>query len=155
VTTPHESKPGDQDHQRDGGAGDGPQPIALRASDAERHATITVLQDATARGLLTHEEGGERMAAAWAARLRDDLPTLTADLPPAPVASVVAPGWRQVISLTLLQARASAGDLTTGGWRTRQSWAVLAALLVLVLLGGFGILHEFTGGPAGGLTHRH
>ena len=34
---------------------------------------------------LTHEEGGERMTAAWAARFREDLPVLTADLPPATI----------------------------------------------------------------------
>ena len=63
------------------------EPPSMRASDADRHATVHVLQDAVARGLLTTDEGGERMAVAYAARHLDDLPPLTADLPPAPGAT--------------------------------------------------------------------
>ena len=40
---------------------------ALRASDADRQATVTRLQDAVARGQLTHDEGSERMALAYGA----------------------------------------------------------------------------------------
>ena len=56
----------------------------MRASDADRHATVQVLQDAMARGLLTPDEAGERMAAAFAAVHRADLEPMTADLPPRP-----------------------------------------------------------------------
>jgi hypothetical protein len=61
----------------------------LRASDAERLATVELLEDAVARGLLTPEEGSDRMATAFAARHRDELPAVTADLP---VVSLVAHG---------------------------------------------------------------
>jgi hypothetical protein len=37
----------------------------LRASDADRHVTVARLQEAVALGLLSHEEGSERMAAAY------------------------------------------------------------------------------------------
>ena len=40
----------------------------VRASDADRAATARTLQDAVGRGLLTYEEGSDRMAAAYAAR---------------------------------------------------------------------------------------
>ena len=42
-------------------ADDAPPP--LRASDADRAETVRALQDAVARGLLTHDEGSERMSA--------------------------------------------------------------------------------------------
>src|SRR5436190_1734999 len=74
-------------------------PGRLRTSDAERSAVVDVLQDAVAHGLLTHDEGGERMASALAAKFRDELPPLTADLPPAPAPGPAAPtaaGWRQL-----------------------------------------------------------
>src|SRR4051794_18532820 len=37
----------------------------IRASDADRSVTVDLLQGAVARGLLTHEEGGERIANAF------------------------------------------------------------------------------------------
>src|SRR4051812_30495191 len=64
----------------------------MRASDDDRAATVRMLQDAVARGLLTTDEGGERMALAFAFVRLTDLGPLTADLPPAPIA-VTAPGW--------------------------------------------------------------
>jgi hypothetical protein len=72
-----------------------PGPPPVRASDDDRAATVRVLQDAVARGLLTAEEGGERMAAAFAAVHLRDLPPLTADLRPAATAAPArtAPGW--------------------------------------------------------------
>jgi hypothetical protein len=131
--------------------------VRLRASDDDRHAVVRVLQDATARGLLTHEEGGERMAAAWAARYRDDLPPLTADLPaavPAVSAAAPAPGWRHLVLLALAQLRTTAGGLAAGGWRTRQGVVLLAALLVVGLLVGLAGVQELLAGP-GGFPHRH
>jgi Domain of unknown function (DUF1707) len=47
-----------------------PTPTRLRASDADRQQTVHELQDAAVRGLLTPDEAGERMAAAYADGLR-------------------------------------------------------------------------------------
>src|SRR4051794_37120811 len=74
-----------------------------RASDADREAVVRTLHDAVTRGLLTLQEGDERMAAAYAARFLDDLPSLTADLPPAAPSAPVAPGWRALVLLAWLQ----------------------------------------------------
>jgi hypothetical protein len=134
----------------------------LRASDADRHATVHLLQDAVARGLLTTDEGGERMAAAYAARNLDDLPLLTADLPPAPAPAQasIAPGWRPLAAQAWTQTRASVSALTAGGWRSTRTLAVLAAfivaLLVLIALGAAG-LDLLAGGPDGhgGVAARH
>jgi hypothetical protein len=53
----------------------------VRASDAEREATIALLRDAAAEGRLTFEELADRIEAASAAVMRSDLSPLTADLP--------------------------------------------------------------------------
>jgi hypothetical protein len=97
------------------------------------------------------------MAAAWAARYRDDLPPLTADLPaavPAVSAAAPAPGWRHLVLLALAQLRTTAGGLAAGGWRTRQGVVLLAALLVVGLLVGLAGVQELLAGP-GGFPHRH
>ena len=57
-----------------------PQP-AVRASDAEREATVTRLQTAMAEGRITVDEFGERAQAAYAATTTDELGPLLADLP--------------------------------------------------------------------------
>ncbi len=53
----------------------------VRASDAERDQVAQILQTAAADGRLSPEEAGERLAAAAAARFRDELVDLIADLP--------------------------------------------------------------------------
>lgn len=131
-----------------------PGPPPMRASDADRHATVHVLQDAVARGLLTPDEGSERMAAAYASRHLGDLPPLTADLPPAsaPAPAAVASGWRPLATQTWIQMRASASTLASGGWHSPRTLAVVAAVLValvLVVLLGAGALDVLMGGPHG------
>jgi hypothetical protein len=106
-----------------------------RASDADREAVVRTLHDAVTRGLLSLEEGDQRMIAAYAARFVDDLPQLTADLPPAPVPAPVAPGWRALAMLAFLQLRTAVAGLS---WRTvrsrpRVAFALLLLLGVLVL----------------------
>jgi hypothetical protein len=100
----------------------------LRASDADRLAAARVVQDGIARGCLGHEEGGERLAAVWASRWRDELPALTADLPPAPPARPPARA----------AAPAASGDvLPPGRWTPRELRERAAGFLVpnLVCLG--------------------
>lgn len=53
----------------------------LRASDAERERTATLLRDHAAAGRLTTEELGERLDAAYAARTVGELAALAHDLP--------------------------------------------------------------------------
>jgi hypothetical protein len=53
----------------------------VRASDAERDATIERLRTAAAEGRLSLEELTDRVAAASAAEMRSDLVPLTSDLP--------------------------------------------------------------------------
>jgi hypothetical protein len=58
-----------------------PSPV-VRASDAEREATVTRLQRAVAEGRIDLSEFGERVEAAYAATTHDELAALVADLPP-------------------------------------------------------------------------
>jgi Domain of unknown function (DUF1707) len=116
--------------------GTGSQPGSrLRASDADRTATVDLLQDAVARGLLTHDEGGERMAAALAARFRDELPPLTADLPPAPAPAPAGPtarGWGVLGSTLVAQVRHDLRAAAAAGPRSRRFWATALAAVLLV-----------------------
>ena len=55
----------------------------IRASDTEREEVAKLLQTAAGEGRLTPEEAGDRLAQASAARFRDELERLVADLPAA------------------------------------------------------------------------
>jgi hypothetical protein len=128
----------------------------LRASDAERRETVEALQHAMARGLLTHEEGDERMAAAFAARFRDELPALTADLPPVAAdtpASTPPVGWRALFMALVSLVRAEIAATAAAGFRSRRF--LVTALVVLIVLGGLGLVagHGFFDGDHGGFVH--
>ncbi|RBY83707.1 hypothetical protein DQ238_01080 [Geodermatophilus sp. TF02-6] len=134
---------------------DGP---PLRASDADRYATVAVVQDAVARGLLTPDEGSQRMAAAYAAVHLRDLGPLTEDLPPAPAAST-PPGWRSLGTMAVEQLRSSVSGPAPGRLRpARIAVAVALAVLLLVLVGHLAAQLLFDGphldgwhGPGPGL----
>jgi Domain of unknown function (DUF1707)/2TM domain len=57
---------------------------AVRASDAEREATVALLREHGAAGRLGVDELEQRVGAAYEARTRGDLAALVADLPSAP-----------------------------------------------------------------------
>ena len=119
-----------------------PTPVRMRASDADRHAAVQVLQDAITRGLLTPAEGSERMAAAFAAVHRVDLEPLTVDLPPAPGAM----GPSRPAGDLCEQLRSS---LRSGAGRSRAAQVAAAVvLLVLLLTLGTAVMHLLLdGGP--------
>lgn len=127
----------------------------VRASDDDRAATVRALQDAVVRGLLTPDEGSERMAAAFAAVHLRDLAPLTADLPAPPVpARPAAPGWRPLGLMAWEQLRVTVAD-ARGNRPATLRLALAAALVVLVLLafGSFVLETLFDGGPDG--WHGH
>ena len=64
-----------------GTTGDGEPAGGIRASDAERDATVERLSAATGDGRLTLEEFSQRMEQATSARTRAELDRLVADLP--------------------------------------------------------------------------
>jgi uncharacterized protein DUF1707 len=120
-------------------------PPPARASDAEREDTVRTLHDAVGRGLLTLGEGDERVAAAYAARFRDDLPRLTADLPPGPLPAPVAPGWRALLLLVWLQVRSSVTreSLRRAVQSPRRLALAAVALVAVLSLAGFATADSF------------
>ena len=123
----------------------------MRASDADRLATVEQLQAAVARGLLTPDEGSERMADAFAAVHLTDLDPLTEDLPPAPPERT-APGWRSLGVLAVEQVRTSLTTAATGRLNAaRVAVVLLVASLFLVLVGALsGVALSDSGGGGGG-----
>ena len=106
----------------------------LRASDADRVAAVGRLQEAVGRGLLTLDEGDERMAAAFAARYVDELAPLWADLPsPAPAPSATM-GWRKLGQEVLAQLRYELQTTAASGVRSRRFAVSAIAVLIFVAL---------------------
>ncbi|MPZ26879.1 MAG: DUF1707 domain-containing protein [Micromonosporaceae bacterium] len=79
----------------------------VRASDAEREEVATLLRTAMSEGRLTLDEGEQRLAAVYATTYRDQLPELTADLPPAEAPPADRPGRGQ---------RSGWGSRPRSGW---------------------------------------
>jgi hypothetical protein len=107
-----------------------------RASDAEREAVVARLRDAAAEGRLTVEELAERIEAAYAARTRDELEALTADLPaPAPGASPAAAAPGMPVSSAGSPGPSLVLGILGGGDR-RGRWRVPERMTVVNVLGG-------------------
>lgn len=111
---------------------------AVRASDSEREATVSRLHQALGAGYLDLDETDERVAAAYAARHRDELHALLTDLPPAHATRSGAPTWAELWAsavwrarVTILGAEASTEAPTTEQTRTA---VIVAALVVLWLV---------------------
>jgi hypothetical protein len=92
----------------------------VRASDAERERTVSVLRDATAEGRLTLEEFSQRVEKAYAAKTHDELEPLTHDLP-ATASEVPAPSRRtRGFTVSIF-----GGSDRKGRWRVaRRHWVV-------------------------------
>lgn len=101
--------------------------VSIRASDAEREQVTGILQRAVAEGRLTPEEGGERLAAADAARFRSELATLIRDLPA--IVETVRPAPRRVTWIGM------AARLARG--------VVLGVLFAALLFWGIGLFLPF------------
>jgi Domain of unknown function (DUF1707) len=121
----------------------------MRASDADRLATVKQLQDAMARGLLAPDEGSERMGDAFAAVHLTDLDPLTEDLPPAPPPHA-APGWRSLGTLAVEQVRASLTSATGRLSAARVAVVLVVASLFLLLVGTLSGMAMSDGGGGGG-----
>jgi hypothetical protein len=113
------------------GAGDQPDNGApadgIRASDAERDATVERLSQATGDGRLTLEEFSQRMGKATTATTRAELDRLVSDLPveAAPASTTVA-----------VQSAPSYHIRPIGGLRVYGPWRMDQHVVVLSLVGG-------------------
>jgi Domain of unknown function (DUF1707) len=101
----------------------------IRASDADRERTVTVLRSSSANGQLTVDELDERVEAAYAAKTRGELERLVEDLGetrhrPADVPVVPGDdGTRWVVSIM-------------GGSDRRGRWRIGRTLSVVNVMGG-------------------
>jgi len=115
---------------------------ALRASDADREETVTVLRDCAAEGRLTFDELARRVELAYAATTDGELQALLADLPAradgaASTATVKAPAPRTK------PRRWSVAVM--GGSDRRGRWRPAPHSVAVALMGGVGIdLREAT-----------
>jgi hypothetical protein len=128
-------------------------PTRFRCSDADRDQTSSRLRDAAGEGRLTIAELDERLAAVYAAKYRDDLDLVIADLPqPEPATT----GWWDILARLRLQLALELaillGRADVGSKRRRLVLAGLVILVVLYFAGVMaGALHGFGGD---GLEHH-
>jgi hypothetical protein len=101
---------------------DFPRSGRVRTSDPEREQVAEILRAAAAEGRLTLEESDERLARAYAAKYRDELAPLTADLP--------SGGW-EALSRTPEALAAASRRLRRHGSFTVLAIGVLIALWLL------------------------
>jgi hypothetical protein len=99
----------------------------VRASDAERDATVERLSQATGEGRLTLEEFSDRMEVATTARTRAELDQLVTDLPASGSAGTVSVG---------AQAGPSWHISPIGGLNIFGPWRMGRHVIVATLIGG-------------------
>ena len=112
-----------------GTTGDGEPGPGIRASDAERDATVERLSAASGEGRLTLDEFSQRMDRATSARTRAELDALVADLPAASPAAGTA------------VAAAAPGGTSwhvspVGGLRVYGPWRMERQVVVISIVGG-------------------
>src|SRR5215469_16316029 len=113
----------------DATTGDGEPAGGIRASDAERDATLERLSAATGDGRLTLEEFSQRMNRATTAKTRAELDRLVADLPADVGAASSAIAERS-------PARPSWHISPIGGLRVSGPWRMERNVIVVSLIGG-------------------
>jgi Domain of unknown function (DUF1707)/Cell wall-active antibiotics response 4TMS YvqF len=112
----------------DGTTGDGEQ-AGIRASDAERDATLERLSAATGDGRLTLEEFSQRMDRATIAKTRAELDRLVADLPTDADAAGTAVAERG-------PDKPSWHISPIGGFSVSGPWRMARQVIVVSLIGG-------------------
>ncbi|HYB88314.1 MAG TPA: DUF1707 domain-containing protein [Streptosporangiaceae bacterium] len=114
----------------DGGTAGNGEPVAgIRASDAERDATVDRLSAATGDGRLTLEEFNQRMDRATTAKTRAELDRLVADLPTdaSAAGTAVAVGGPDKPSWHISPI---------GGFSVSGPWRMARHVIVISLIGG-------------------
>jgi hypothetical protein len=112
----------------------------MRASDAEREAAVTRLNQAVGEGRLTMDEFSERLELAYAARTRGDLDPLLRDLPADAGGAVPA----TVSGAPVVSGGSQGKDIhwnisPIGGIRQRGRWRVPRHTVAIGVLGGVDV----------------
>lgn len=117
--------------------GDGEPAAGVRASDAERDATVERLSTATGEGRLTLEEFSQRMGRATVARTRAELDRLVADLPADAGSGAIADAGS---GATAVAGQASPSPYwhvsPVGGLRVYGPWRMDRHVVVISIVGG-------------------
>lgn len=118
-----------------------PGAVQLRASDAERRRTASILHEALGKGQLTIEEFDERTAQAWAAVYVDDLAPLTADLvvpgPAAPSRALVSADVQPPASERVTgDGGPSLSVAVWSGFERKGVWTVPPRFTAIAVMGG-------------------
>jgi hypothetical protein len=113
----------------------------IRASDADRERTATLLREHHAQGRLSPEEFNDRIDRAFAAKTIGDLDALLADLPaidlyrlPAHDIRPAPPGARRPRGGSALDRRGD-GSIAPRGAAMWAAWAAISSALFLAWLG--------------------
>ena len=110
----------------------------VRASDAERDATVGRLNQAVGEGRLTMDEFSERVELAYAARTRSDLDPLLHDLPSDAGAVPATTSGTAVASGS--QGKDTRWNISPiGGIRHRGHWRVPRHTVAIGILGGVDV----------------
>ncbi|HMJ02686.1 MAG TPA: DUF1707 domain-containing protein [Conexibacter sp.] len=115
---------------------DAPAAPALRASDAERERTATLLREHCAAGRLTPEELAERLDDAYTARTVGELDVLVADLPGDARAGTIPP-------VVTRPARSAARELARQRVLHVAGQAVLVTVICIAIWLATGTDHRF------------
>lgn len=114
----------------------------IRASDADRERTVTLLREHHAEGRLTAEEFSDRVDRAFAAKTLGELDALLADLPgidlyrlPAAGIRPAPPGARRPRSHHAAFDRRPPGSVSPRRIATWAAWAAISGLLFVAWLG--------------------
>jgi hypothetical protein len=113
----------------------------MRASDADRERTVTLLREHHAEGRLTADEFSDRVDRALAAKTIGELDALLADLPGIDLYRLPAAGIRPAPPGALRPRsggavdRRSAGAVSPQRVATWAAWAAISALLFVTWLG--------------------
>jgi hypothetical protein len=99
--------------------------LDVRASDAEREATVGRLNVAVGEGRLSLDEFSTRLDGAYAATTRGELEPLVADLPASSAAPAAAPASGKEWHVTPI-----------GGMRREGAWRMPASTVAVTLIGG-------------------
>jgi hypothetical protein len=106
----------------------------VRVSDAEREEVVARLHHALGEGRLDLAETEERVAAAYAATHRDDLPPLLVDIPTGATAASGAPPWTAIWASVVWRARTVLwGTDRAGGPPDARQLRLAAVIAVLAL----------------------
>jgi hypothetical protein len=106
----------------------------VRASDAELEAAVARLHHALGEGRLDLTETDKRVAAAYAATYRDDLPPLLVDIPAAEGPPSGVPDWTAVWASLVWRARATVWGADRAGGPPDARQLRLAAVIAAVAL---------------------